>query len=167
MPAMRRKDRAVTDPAKIRRILDNAHILHLGLVDEGRPYVVPLHYCYEYEGGDLTLYMHSARHGRKLDVISASPACFVELECDVALDDGGATPYKIACQYGSFYSSIMGAGTASIVEDADEKVHALKLLMRQQAGKDFPMNKLMAKTVAIIKVQVPASELSCKAHVRK
>jgi hypothetical protein len=29
------------------------------------------------------------------------------------------------------------------------------------------MNKLMAKTVAIIKVQVPASELSCKAHVRK
>ena len=46
MRAMRRKDRLVTASAKIERILMATRIVHLGLVDDGRPYVVPLHYCY-------------------------------------------------------------------------------------------------------------------------
>ena len=156
MQAMRRKDRSVTDPAKIERILSAARIVHLGLVDGGRPYVVPLHYCYEY-----------ARSGRKIGVIGAGAPCFVELECDVDLDDGGSTPYDQACKYGSFYSSVMGEGTASLVADEDEKVHALKLLMRQQTGRNFPITRLMAKPVAVIRVHVPAEALTAKAHTRK
>ncbi len=167
MQAMRRKDRSVTDPKRIERILSVARIVHLGLVDDGCPYVVPLHYCYEYAGEDLTLYMHSALSGRKIDVIGEGASCFVELECDVNLDDGGSTPYKLACKYGSFYSSVMGEGTASLVTDADEKVHALKLLMRQQTGRDFPITRLMAKPVAVIRVRVPAGLLTAKAHMRK
>ena len=167
MRAMRRKDRLVTDSAKIERILMATRIVHLGLVDDGRPYVVPLHYCYEYAGADLTLYMHSAPSGRKIDVIGEGAPCFVELECDVELDDGVSTPYKLACKYGSFYSSVMGEGTASLVTDEDEKVHALKLLMRQQTGRNFPITRLMAKPVAVIRVHVPADALTAKAHMRK
>ena len=167
MQALRRKDRSVTDPKKIERILLAARIVHLGLVDDGHPYVVPLHYCYEYAGVDLTLYMHSARSGRKIDVIGEGAPCFVELECDVDLDDGGSAPYKLACKYGSFYSSVMGEGTASLVTDEDEKVHALRLLMRQQTGRSFPITRLMAKPVAVIRVHVPANALTAKAHMRK
>ncbi len=167
MKAMRRKDRSVTDPKRIERILAAACIVHLGLVDDGRPYVVPLHYCYEYAGTDLTLYMHSARSGRKIDVIGGGAPCFVELECDVDLDDGGSAPYKLACKYGSFYSSVMGEGTASLVTDADEKVHALRLLMRQQTGRSFPITRLMAKPVAVIRAHIPADALTAKAHMRK
>ena len=167
MQAMRRKDRSVTDPKRIERILLAARIVHLGLVDDGHPYVVPLHYCYEYAGVDLTLYMNSARSGRKIDVIGEGAPCFVELECDVDLDDGGSAPYKLACKYGSFYSSVMGEGTASLVTDEDEKVHALRLLMRQQTGRSFPITRLMAKPVAVIRVHVPANALTAKAHMRK
>lgn len=41
---MRRTDREVAGETEIKAILDRAKVLHLGMVDGGRPYVVPLHY---------------------------------------------------------------------------------------------------------------------------
>ena len=46
---MRRKDREVTDTGEILKTVDKAKILHLGLFDGAYPYVVPLHYGYEWK----------------------------------------------------------------------------------------------------------------------
>ena len=46
---MRRKDREITESNDILKIVDEAKILHLGLFDGDYPYVVPLHYSYEYK----------------------------------------------------------------------------------------------------------------------
>ena len=43
---MRKREREITDEAMIRDILDRAQVMHLGLSDEGQPYVVPMYYCY-------------------------------------------------------------------------------------------------------------------------
>ena len=50
---MRRQDRAIKDPAVIEDLLKRAKIMHLGLCDEGAPYVVPMHYGYVLEDGKL------------------------------------------------------------------------------------------------------------------
>lgn len=50
---MRRKDREVTDLREILRIINKAKILHLGLFDGDHPYVVPLHFGYEYATATL------------------------------------------------------------------------------------------------------------------
>ncbi len=71
---MRRSDREITDEKKIAEILDTAKILHLGMVDGGRPYVLPLHYGYEFADGALVFYMHGAKEGRKLEVLRTNPA---------------------------------------------------------------------------------------------
>ena len=57
---MRRKDREVTDINEILKIVDKAKILHLCLFDGEYPYIVPLHYGYEYKNGNLIFYMHCA-----------------------------------------------------------------------------------------------------------
>jgi len=44
---MRRADKQITDPDELHRILDEALVLHLGMVDDGRPYVVPLNFARE------------------------------------------------------------------------------------------------------------------------
>ena len=44
---MTRREFEVTDPGVIRDILDGSKVLHLGLVDEGMPYVVPMNYGYK------------------------------------------------------------------------------------------------------------------------
>lgn len=147
---MRRKDREITDLAQIKDILSKARIVHLGLVDGDMPYVVPMHYGYELEGEKLTLYMHGAAEGRKNDVIARNPNAFIEIETGGTLIASG----DVACDYSAAYRSVMGAGKACLVEDTEEKIRALKLLMRTQTDKEFTITAEMVATVTVIKVAV-------------
>ena len=144
---MRRKDREITDINEILELVAKTDVLHLGLFDGDYPYIVPLHYGYEYADGTLTFYMHGAKEGHKIDLINANPNVCVELENDVEL-----IPGDVACAYGSSYFSIMGRGTASIVTDEEEKIKGLKLLMENQTGRAFDIDARMAAAVAVIKV---------------
>lgn len=146
---MTRREFEVTDPAQIRRILEQSKVLHLGLVDRGQPYVVPMNYGFQLEQGQLTLYLHSAAKGYKLDVIRQAPACCFEMSCDVAPFEG-----EIPCQYGITYSSLMGRGRAVIVEDTAEKIKAMTLLMQSQTGKDFTFNARLVSIVSVIRIDV-------------
>ena len=48
---IKRKDREITDKKEIQEIIKKAKILHLGLIDDNYPYIVPLHYGFdEYSG---------------------------------------------------------------------------------------------------------------------
>ena len=145
---MRRRDREVTDLNEIRHILDNGKILHLGLSDEGMPYVIPMNYGYTLENGRLIFYVHGALEGRKLDVIRKNPACCAQIDCDGALIEG-----KVACQYGYSYYSLMGFGRADIVEDPQEKMRGLTLLMKAQTGRDFEFNERLVSIVSVIRIE--------------
>lgn len=145
---MTKRERQVTDREEIVEILDKCKILHLGLVDGDEPYVVPMNYGYTMEGDDLTLYMHCAVKGRKLDIIRENPKVFFQMECDVEPFAG-----RVACQYGTTYASIMGRGVAELVEDVEEKKSALSVFMKSQTGKDFSFDDRMVSIVAIIKVR--------------
>ena len=136
----------------MRDILDEGRIMHLGLFDDAHPYVVPLHYGYEYADGKLTLYAHSARAGHKLDLIERNPHVGVEIDSDHGIISGGDVP----CKYGSAYASLMGRGVAEVVVDPAEKTRAIALLMKHQTGRDFAISERMTATVAIIKVTVRA-----------
>ena len=133
---MRRRDREVTDSNEIIHILDTGKVLHLGLVDQGKPYIVPMNYGYILEGNKIVFYLHGALEGRKLDIIRNNSDCCVQIECDVQPFSG-----KVACQYGCSYYSFDGFGTAKIVEVPQEKIKALSVLMKTQTGKDFEFNE--------------------------
>lgn len=147
---MRRKDREITDMQQILNIISKAKILRLGLFDKEYPYVVPLHYGYEYAENRLVFYMHSAKEGHKLELIADNPRVCVELDGDVELISGGEVP----CMYGSSFASVIGRGMAEIVSDEQEKIKGLTLLMKHQTDRDFEINSQMASTVAIIKVSL-------------
>lgn len=146
---MTRRERQVTDEEHIRHILQSAKILHLGMVDGEKPYVVPMNYGYILENGKLTLYLHGARRGRKLDVLRLNPKVFFEMECDVQ-------PFTdaVACKYGMAYSSLMGEGKAVIVEDVSEKQRSLTTLMQTQAEKEFTFTEKLADVVGVIRIDV-------------
>ena len=150
---MTRRERQVTDPAEIKRILDTCQILHLGLTDGDQPYVVPMNYGYEFTGeGEnerLVLYLHGARKGYKLDLMSANPKVFFEMDCNVQPFEG-----DVACRYGTSYESIMGSGLATIVEDMGEKIHGLEVLMATQTGRDFggAFDEKLAGVVSVIRI---------------
>jgi nitroimidazol reductase NimA-like FMN-containing flavoprotein (pyridoxamine 5'-phosphate oxidase superfamily) len=150
-----RREKQITDINEITEILDKARVLHLGLADGDMPYVVPMNYGYTMESGELTLWLHGATKGRKLDVMRANPKVFFSIECDLQPFEG-----DVACRYGMGYKSLMGSGVAEIIEDVELKKRALTHLMKTQTGKDFEFNDKLVSVVSIIKIDV--SEYSAK-----
>ena len=155
MQGMTKRERQITDRDQIENILNTAKVLHLGLSVNDEPYVVPMNYGCTMEEGKLVLYLHSALRGKKLDMIRANPRVFFSLECDLVPFEG-----QVACQYGLAYSSIMGRGTARIVEDVEEKKKAMAILMKTQTGKDFTFEDRLVSIVAVIRIDV--SEYTAK-----
>ena len=147
---MRRKDRQITDLEAIRAILDKAKVLHLAMIDGARPYVVPMNYGYALADGRLTLYLHSAKEGRKLDVLQNNDRVAFVLETNVSQVSGGDIP----CKYGEAYASVMGEGRAVLLTDSAEKMAALSILMKTQTGRTFSFTPEMTDGVAVIRIDV-------------
>lgn len=87
----------------------------------------------------------------------------VELECDVELISGEDIP----CKYGSTFASVIGKGHAEILEDEQEKITGLKLLMKNQTGRDFEIDERMANTVGVIKVTVHSFTAKANQRIRQ
>ena len=149
MQGMTKRERQITDLNRIRAILDTASVLHLGLAVDNEPYVVPMNYGYTMDGETLTIYLHGAPRGKKLDMIRANPRVFFEMDCDRVPFEG-----EKPCQYGMVYSSVMGRGTARIVEDVEEKKKAMTILMKTQTGKDFTFDDKLVGMVTVIRIDV-------------
>ncbi len=149
MNGLTRREKLITDIDTVIDILEKSKVVHLGLVDGDEPYVVPMNYGYTMDDGKLTLWLHGATQGRKYDIIRKNPKVFFEMECDLQPFEG-----DVACKYGLSYTSLMGRGTAVIVEDSQEKQDALTFLMKTQTGKDFGFNDKLASVVGVIRIDV-------------
>lgn len=155
---MRRKDREVKDPEEIRTILEGCKVCRLGLLDEGAPYIVPMNAAWDFDGESLVFYFHCAKEGKKLEMIRKNPGVGFEMDREIALVEG-----DMPCQYSYKFASIIGKGTAEIVEDEKEKAKVLTKFMKHQSGKDFDdfeKNPEIAGAVAVIRVT--AKEYTCK-----
>lgn len=158
MRAMRRQDRAVTDPEKINSIINACSCCRLGFCDGGKAYIVPLSFGHAVEGGKHVFYFHGAHEGRKIDLIRETGWAGFEMD----------TGYRIkaadrACGYTAAFQSIIGGGRVSFVEGLEEKRQALDCIMAHNSGKagwEFPEDAVNATCVYRLEVE----ELSCKEH---
>ena len=162
MRPMRRANRQITDPAEVRALIERCHTVRVGAVDEDGVFVVPLNFGYEWVGGRLVLYLHSASEGRKAEAFSRGPRVAIEMDVELGVITGG-----YACAYSFSYQSIMGSGLISPVANVDEKRRALELIMRHLApdarrdssGK-FSFSDEAVERVAIFRIDV--DELAAK-----
>lgn len=155
---MTRRELELTDLNEIIDILNQSMVVHIGLVDGDEPYVIPMNYGYTMdENGKLNLYLHGATQGRKLDIIRKNSKVFFEMECNVQPFEG-----DVACRYGTSYKSLMGRGTATILDDPAEKMTALSIFMKTQTGKDFEFNEKLVKVVSVIKISVSEYTAKCR-----
>lgn len=158
MNGMTRRELQITDRAEICDILDRCGIVHLGLVDGDEAYVVPMNYGYTMdEDGTLSLYIHGAPTGRKIDLMRANPKVFFEMECDIQPFEG-----EVACKYGMAYKSLMGRGRAVILDNPEEKMDALTKFMKTQTGKDFEFNEKLVKVVSVIRIDAIEYTAKCR-----
>jgi nitroimidazol reductase NimA-like FMN-containing flavoprotein (pyridoxamine 5'-phosphate oxidase superfamily) len=148
---MRRKDKEITDVQAKLNVMEKCKVCRIGLSENNMPYIIPLNYGYSFENNTLSLFFHSAKEGRKTDIIkNNNNACF-EVDCDNQLIEG-----EEACDYSYAFKSIIGFGKIIILENLDEKIDGLNKIMKHQTGKDdvFTYSPIKVKNVIIYKMVV-------------
>ncbi|ULQ59526.1 pyridoxamine 5'-phosphate oxidase family protein [Brucepastera parasyntrophica] len=147
---MRRHDREVTDKNEIKKILLEGDVCHLAFFDGTEPYIVTMNYGFFWDE-KLSLYFHSAKEGRKIDIIPEHPmVCF-------SIDTGHElVSAKHACGWSMKYKSLVGTGLLELVADPDEKIRGMNLLMEHYAGEAGPYNyenRILEQTT-VLRLQV-------------
>ena len=136
---MRRKDRMMSREFGI-GIIDKSRYGILSMVDGDEPYGLPLSIVRD---GDH-LYFHSAKDGRKVKVLEKNPKVnitfvgdvevpenFTEEELDEIAGDKSKAVLLISSVFTTQFESAIVKGKANLVEDRDEKVHAMKLVCQK------------------------------------
>lgn len=128
---MRRKDREITKQDEIEQILSQCKVCRLAMIADGKPYIVPLNFGYEWLDDHLTLYFHSGQKGKKMDALRANPQVCVEMDWEGGVTGEGDT----ACTYSYAFRSIIGEGIVQFAESNDEKRHGFHCIMHHQTGR--------------------------------
>ena len=142
---MRRKDKEISDKAIMESIIRDSRVCRIALCDGDRPYVVPM--CFGYDGRNI--FLHSAREGRKIDILKRNPNVCFEFEsgCEVKHADK-------PCSFSMRYRSVMGSGKACFLVDAEERQQAMQLIIGQYTDKTFVMGDNELKGITIIRIDI-------------
>lgn len=153
MHNMRRSQCEIKDKEEIVNIINKCDVVRIGMTVDNIPYIVPLNFGYK----DDVFYFHGAKEGRKIDMINSNPNVCFELDTDHKLIGDS----ERACNWTMKFSSIIGHGLMTIIEDTDEKIKALNILMQQYGGKDsYEYGEKMLERIGIMKLEVKS--MACK-----
>ncbi|MCF8096058.1 MAG: pyridoxamine 5'-phosphate oxidase family protein [Desulfobacteraceae bacterium] len=144
---MRRKDKQILNQSKIERILQNGSILHIAMIDEKIPYLIPVNYGYI----DNAIYIHCAKEGKKIDIIKKNNIICFQTEIGVEIKNT-----DIAYKCGTLYQSVLGYGKAHFIDTPKEKKIGSDAIMNQyfkKRGSNHKYGKCL-KEVCIIKIDI-------------
>jgi nitroimidazol reductase NimA-like FMN-containing flavoprotein (pyridoxamine 5'-phosphate oxidase superfamily) len=134
---LRRSEREITDFGEIVALLGRCPILRVAMFSDGWPYIVPVNFGFEtaqsgakkYAGG-LSLFFHSAPEGKKIDALRSNPRVCFETDANAKVMQA-----DVPCKWTESYESVIGFGTARLLDTTDDKRRALNAIMRH-AGLD-------------------------------
>ncbi len=118
---VREPQRAVYDRETVYRILDEAFLCHIGFVVDGQPFVIPTSYGRK----DASLYVHGSAASRMLRHLQTGAAASVCVT--VTLLDGLVLARSVF-NHSMNYRSVVILGKATLVDDPEEKLTALRTL---------------------------------------
>jgi uncharacterized protein len=155
---VREAERAVYDREAAYRILDEGFLCHVGFVVDDQPFVIPTSYGRK----DDSLYVHGSAASRMLRQMKEGvPVCIT-----VTLLDGLVLARSIF-NHSMNYRSVVVLGKATLVDNPEEKLKALRLLSEhiipgRWADSRQP-NERELKATSVLRV--PIEEFSAKVRV--
>ena len=142
---MRRSEKEITDQSIMEAIINASLVCRLALSDGNQPYIVPL--CFGYQ--NRTLYFHSAREGKKIDILKKNNRICFEFDANSEIIEADK-----ACNWGMKYQSVIGFGRAVLVENIEEKQKALNIIMDHYSDRDFQFTDKAIGKIAVIKIEI-------------
>lgn len=154
-------DRAVPDKAA--EFLAAGLVAHVGIVQDGQPFVIPMIYGYDPAEPDR-LYLHGSQASRLQNFLATgAPVCVEVTTVD------GLVYSRSALYHSANYRSVVCFGTAHAIDEAAVKDAVFeKMIARyfpgRTAGKDY-LSSSQAELDATSMVEVRIREMSAKMRV--
>jgi nitroimidazol reductase NimA-like FMN-containing flavoprotein (pyridoxamine 5'-phosphate oxidase superfamily) len=149
-----------TDRAELHALLDTALVAHVGLDAGGYPLVLPTAFAVDLDGPDRdgTLYIHGSTAARWINAARGAKVCVTVTEVD------GLVAARSGFESSMNYRTAVVLGEARVVEDADERQHALDLMVDHMVpGRAATIRRPTRKELAATQVlAVPLHEASLK-----
>jgi len=142
---MRRGEKEIKDRSEMEEFIRQNRVCRLAMVDQDKPYVVPMSFGFDWP----CIYFHSALEGRKINVIQQNSNICFEFDELIKINKD-----KEACQWGMDFKSVIGEGNAVLVEDINEKIHALGIIMAQYSNRQFHFSEENMEKTGVIKVSI-------------
>jgi len=133
MRGIRRKEKEITDINEMIKILEMAQYITIAMCKDNEPYLATLSHGYDRDCH--CIYFHCATEGKKIDILSSNNLVWGQALLDKGYVQG-------ACDH--LYATTQFKGTVTFIEDKEEKIYALKTMIR--ALDDNP-EKLMAEQI--------------------
>lgn len=146
---MNKAEREVTGREGIGRLLKTGKYVSIAMCRDNEPYIVTLSYGYDEQNG--CLYFHTALKGLKLGFIKDNPWV-----CATIIQDGGYEKDQCAHRY---FSVVMW-GTMVVIDELEEKKHALEVLLHHLEDNPDPIRQRNLKNdaayngVAVLKLTI-------------
>ncbi|MDZ7743498.1 MAG: pyridoxamine 5'-phosphate oxidase family protein [Bacteroidota bacterium] len=140
------KNRELTFKPELEEIIRKCDFCNLAMVDEeGKPYVLPMNFGYHEE----VIYLHSARQGRKIDILKKNPEVCISFSTDHKLN---WVNEEVACSWSMKYKSVLAYGKVEFIDDMNDKREALDHIMANYSDRKFSYNDPSVRDVQPFKV---------------
>jgi len=146
---------AYTDIEVIEGVIRKCDICFIGVCDPetNMPYVLPMNFGYH----NSVIYLHSAPHGKVIDILNRNANICVTFSTDHEL---AFQHPEVACSYRMKSKSVVAFGKVEFVEELEQKRDILNILMKQYSDMEFKYNDPAVRNVKIWKV--PVDSMTCK-----
>jgi nitroimidazol reductase NimA-like FMN-containing flavoprotein (pyridoxamine 5'-phosphate oxidase superfamily) len=95
------------------------------------------------------LYLHGAGEGTKIDLLRKNNRVCFEVDADARVVRGDS-----ACRWSMKYRSVVGFGTARLLEDDAEKRAGLDAIMAHYGGPEGPYDEKSFERTCVIEIEI-------------
>ncbi|MGN1110442.1 MAG: pyridoxamine 5'-phosphate oxidase family protein [Oscillospiraceae bacterium] len=153
------EEREIKDFDEIDALLAQSRVCRIALIDGDYPYIVPMCFGYNLQGGKLELYFCSPEKGRKVDLVSRNHKAAFEIDKlhEVVRPEEG---FGIA----ALYRSITGTGEIELITGID-KITGLNLIFKKYgvSPAESKVSEQELNSMAVLKLT--AEKFCCNANV--
>lgn len=142
----------------ISKLLRDARICRIALMNGEYPYIIPMCFGYVLEGNHLELYFHSSPKGKKIDLIKKNNIAGFEIDhlSDIIRDENN-------CSVSALYECITGTGTVEIINGIEKLTGLTAIISKYDEEKTehkFSENTLNSMTL----IKLTASRFHYRTH---
>lgn len=151
-------DREITEIASIEKLLKEAQICRIALMNGEYPYVIPMCFGYKLEGSHLELYFHTSPKGQKIELLKKNNLAGFEIDHLT-----GIVREENDCGITALYECITGTGSIEIINGIEKLTGLTSIISKYDEEKmEHKFSEQVLNSIVLLKLT--ADSFCCRTH---